>query len=231
MKCLTSKERERGRCHYENVTFEGQLSQVLPPDLPQRELVIRKCAEHLDLIVEANQYLNLTRITTPRDAAIKHVLDSVIPWRLFAGARHVIDAGTGAGFPGIPLALVLPDVRFTLAESIQKKARFVALALDDLKLPNAVIEARRAEELAASGQFQVITARAVAPLERALKLFGPALRRGSRLLLYKGPEVADEITAAEPDLRRLRAAAEIVMRYELPESMGSRTVIEVAARN
>jgi 16S rRNA (guanine527-N7)-methyltransferase len=210
--------------------FETELDRWLPLDVPERGTLVRLASQHLSLIAEVNRQFNLTRIMEAREAAIKHVVDSVMPWRLFAKAQRVLDAGTGAGFPGIPLAIVLPETRFTLAESIQKKARFVALALDDLKLPNAVIEARRAEELAASGQFQVITARAVAPLERALKLFGPALRRGSRLLLYKGPEVADEITAAEPDLRRLRAAAEIVMRYELPESMGSRTVVEVAAR-
>src|SRR5580658_7316544 len=109
--------------------FEDELDQVLPSDIPRRELVIQKSAEHLALILEANKTLNLTRITAPREAAIKHVLDSVIPWRLFAGARHVLDAGTGAGFPGIPLALALPEIQFTLAESIQKKARFVESAL------------------------------------------------------------------------------------------------------
>lgn len=214
--------------------FEAELDRWLPADVPERDNLVKLSSRHLALIAEVNQQFNLTRIMDPREAAIKHVVDSVMPWKLFAlfsKTQQVLDAGTGAGFPGIPLAIVLPQTRFMLAESIQKKARFVALALDNLKLPNAVIEARRAEELAASGQFHVITARAVAPLERALKLFGPALRRGSRLLLYKGPDVAEEITATEPDLRRLRAAAEIVMRYELPESMGSRTVVEVAARN
>ena len=97
--------------------FADELQQVLPADLPNRDAVIQKCALHLALIVEANEYLNLTRIVSPREAAIKHVLDSVLPWRLFLGARRVLDAGTGAGFPGIPLALVLPDIRFTLSES------------------------------------------------------------------------------------------------------------------
>src|SRR5665213_404287 len=108
--------------------FEDELKDVLPRDLPNRDAVIAGCAYHLDLIVEANRIMNLTRIVSPREAAVKHVLDSVIPWRMFAGAGHVLDAGTGAGFPGIPLALVLPDIRFTLAESIQKKARFVSSA-------------------------------------------------------------------------------------------------------
>src|SRR5450432_3959087 len=111
----------------------------MPADFPNRKFVLEKSAGHLRLIVEANLHFNLTRITGAREAAIKHVLDSVIPWRLFAGAAHVLDAGTGAGFPGIPLAIALPEVRFTLAESIQKKARFVESALEKLQVSNASI--------------------------------------------------------------------------------------------
>src|SRR5689334_1873464 len=109
--------------------FEQALEDVLPAELPNRDVVVTKAAAHLRLIEEANRQFNLTRITGAREAAIKHVLDSVLPWRLFAGFGTVLDAGTGAGFPGIPLALALPEVRFTLAESIGKKARFVQSAV------------------------------------------------------------------------------------------------------
>lgn len=198
---------------------------MLPEDLPNREMVVSKAAEHLELIVEVNQYLNLTRITSPREAAIKHVLDSVIPWRLFAGAKHVLDAGTGAGFPGIPLALVLPDVRFTLAESIQKKARFVESALAKMQLPNVTISATRAEELALPGAIDIVTARALAPIARALDLLGPALKKGAKALLYKGPDAEQEIASAEKELRKFRMNARVVLRYELPDSLGSRAVV------
>src|SRR5665213_1638876 len=83
--------------------FEDELNDVLPGDLPNRDAVIAGCAHHLDLIVEANRIMNLTRIVSPREAAVKHVLDSVLAWRLFVGTRQILDAGTGAGFPGIPL--------------------------------------------------------------------------------------------------------------------------------
>jgi len=199
--------------------FADELDAVLPADLPHRGEVIRGAAKHIELIVEANKVLNLTRITSPREAAIKHVLDSVMPWRLFEGTRHVLDAGTGAGFPGIPLALVLPDTQFTLAESIQKKARFVESALAELKLPNVEIAARRAEELKAD----IITARALAPISKILALFRPTLKSGSRLLLYKGPDVETEIAEAGTT----RARIEIVMRYDLPGSLGSRTIVSI----
>jgi len=212
------------------VQFEDELNQVLPAHLPQREVVVRRAAEHLELIVEANQYLNLTRITSPREAAIKHVLDSVVPWRLFAGARHVLDAGTGAGFPGIPLALVLPETRFTLAESIQKKARFVDSVLAKLELPNVTVVPRRAEEIWRDCAVDVITARALAPISRTLGLFAPALKAGRKILLYKGPDAELEIAESAKEAAKLRAALQVVMRYDLPDSTGSRTIIEVTAR-
>jgi 16S rRNA (guanine527-N7)-methyltransferase len=207
------------------VQFEDELNRILPPDLPHRETVIQEASKHLALIVEANKVLNLTRIVTPREAAIKHVLDSVMPWRLFVGARHVLDAGTGAGFPGIPLALVLPETRFTLAESIQKKARFVESALAELKLPNVEITTRRAEELKAD----VITARALAPIPRVLALFRPALKAGATVLLYKGPDAKHEIAEAATLARKLRARMEVVMKYDLPDSLGTRTVVQITA--
>jgi 16S rRNA (guanine527-N7)-methyltransferase len=207
--------------------FEQELNQVLPADIPNREVLVGKAARHLALIVEANQFLNLTRVVSPREAAIKHVLDSVLPWRLFAGAKHVVDAGTGAGFPGIPLALVMPDTRFTLAESIQKKARFVESAVAALELSNVTVAARRVEELTREERADIVTARAFAPLPRTLELLRPAIRKGTRLLLYKGPDVDQEIAEAERELKKLRVRVGIAMRFALPDDMGSRTIVEI----
>jgi 16S rRNA (guanine527-N7)-methyltransferase len=209
--------------------YAGELARALPHNLPHRETVIAKAAQHLALIEEANRQFNLTRITGPWEAAIKHVLDSVMPWRLFVGARHVLDAGTGAGFPGIPLALVLPEVRFTLAESTMKKARFVQTAVEKLQLGNVKVEARRAEEMARDGAFDVITARAVAPLERAVGLFAPALAQGSGMLLYKGPDAGQEIAEAAAEAGKRRVHMEVVLSYELPDGAGARTIVEVRA--
>jgi len=203
--------------------FESALNELLPEDLPNREEVVRQCAVHLSLIVEANEYMNLTRIVSPREAAIKHVLDSLIPWKLFARAKHILDAGTGAGFPGIPLALVFPEKQFTVAESTQKKARFVESATAALELKNVKVEPRRVEEL--KGRFDIVTARAFAPLDKALGFLSPTLKSGATALLYKGPDAANEIAAASRALTKLKAHAEVVMTYELPDASGSRTII------
>jgi 16S rRNA (guanine527-N7)-methyltransferase len=205
--------------------FESELNDVLPLDLPNREIVVRKAAVHLNLIAEVNQYMNLTRIATPREAAIKHVLDSVIPWRLFTNAHRVLDAGTGAGYPGIPLALVFPEKQFTLAESTQKKARFVESAIAALELSNVTVAAGRVEELGKG--IDLVTARALAPLDKAIDFLTPALKAGAKALLFKGPDAANEIAAASRILTKLRAHAEVVMNYELPDASGTRTIISV----
>src|ERR1017187_4908608 len=146
---------------WKHVSFVEELRQIVPADLPHREACIAGAARHLDLIAEANQHFNLTRIVSPREAAIKHVLDSVLPWRLFQGASEVADAGSGAGFPGIPLALVLPETRFTLLESTQKKARFLESVARELKLPNVEVRPERAEEWLNTHRVDIVTARAV----------------------------------------------------------------------
>jgi 16S rRNA (guanine527-N7)-methyltransferase len=211
--------------------FERELERALPADLPSRDSVITKSAQHLQMIVEANEYLNLTRIVSPFEAAVKHVLDSVAPWRLFEGARRIVDAGTGAGFPGIPLALVLPNTRFTLVESIQKKARFVERAVAALELPNATVSAQRAEELTRDGSADMIVARALTPVSKALDLFGPALKRGTRIFLYKGPDVEREIAEAARPAEKLRAQIRVALQFDLPNGMGSRRVVEIGIKS
>lgn len=210
------------------MAFEQELARVLPPELPRRDETIAKAARHLELIVDANQHFNLTRITTPREAAIKHVLDCLLPLYLFAEARHILDAGSGAGFPGVPLALAMPETRFTLAESIQKRARFLDSAVDAMELHNVDVAAERAEDVLRRRRIDLITARAVAPITRTLELFGPALKAGTRALLYKGPDVEHEIAEAEPTARKMKVKVRVVARYELPDQLGTRTIVEIA---
>lgn len=210
------------------MNFEEELRRVLPEDLPWRGELIEKTARHLALIVEANTHFNLTRITSPREAAIKHILDSVAPWRLFRKAKHILDAGTGAGLPGIPLAIILPEVRFTLSESTQKKAHFVESAVQTLALPNVTVNSRRAEDFLNEQPVDLITARAVAPVIRALALFAPAVRKGARVLLYKGPDAQLEIAEAAQEARKKQVRLRVIERYELPDGLGTRTIIEMA---
>lgn len=203
--------------------FDGELARVLPPDVPNRDRLIEKAARHLALIASANEYMNLTRIIDPREAAIKHVYDCVATWGHFSEARSILDAGTGAGFPGIPLSIALPHVKFTLSESVQKKARFVDSVVESLELTNVHVISDRAEEWAARNRPELITARAVAPVNRMLDLFRDALRRGAGLILYRGPDVeADLVEAHQQDM-----TATVLCHYELPGGLGKRTLVQI----
>lgn len=211
------------------VSFQTELEQLLP-DIPHREKCVEKASRHLELIEEANQQFNLTRIVDPREAAIKHIIDSLLPWQLFEGADQVLDAGTGAGFPGIPLAIVLPLTRFILVESTQKKARFVEAAAGELQLPNVEVLPVRAEDWLEDQRADIITARAVARLTKVIPLFAPGLRFGGRILLYKGPDAEAEIAEAMPEARKRQILMRVKMRYELPDAAGSRTIVELSRK-
>jgi len=209
------------------MSFSSAMDELLPADLPERQRLVDLGARHLELIVEANQTMNLTRILSQREAVIKHVLDSVLPWRLFASAETVADAGTGAGYPGIPLAVILPQTHFLLIEATQKKARFVETVVASLGLQNVQVLPVRVEDWLRTASPQIVTARAMAPLERAVPWLAPAIRQGGKALLYKGPDLAAEIAAAAREMKKAKVQVEEVLRYELPEQMGLRTIAQV----
>ena len=120
----------------------------------------------------------------------RHLLDSLRPALLFSETDHLAyDLGSGAGLPGVPLAIALPRCRFTLAESKSKRSAFLELAVERLSLENVVVHAEGAESL--SGRADVITARAFAPLARTWPLAARLLRVGGRLIYFAGEALRD----------------------------------------
>jgi len=171
---------------------------------------------YLDLLLEANRRMNLTRIRDRAAAEVQHVGDALtlLPF-LPAGPHRLADVGSGGGVPGIPLAIVRPDVAVTLIESTQKKARFLRDAAGALGLANVTVIADRAENLA-PGRFDAVVARAVAPLEDLVRWCLPLLRPGGRLLAMKGPRVNEELPAAIRACRKLGGGAPVVHPAPLP---------------
>lgn len=200
--------------------YRTELNRVLPADLPHRESVVDGSARHLARMAHVNQHLNLTRIVAPREAAVKHVLDSVLPWRLLEPYDGIADIGSGAGFPGVPLGLVFPEKRFLLIESVGKKARFLA----EVNLPNVTVFALRAEEILREAQADLLIVRAVASCDKLLKLLRPVLK-GRALLLYKSGDVEAELQEAAAEAQRQRRTPRVAMRYELPDGAGARSIV------
>ncbi|HEY3379657.1 MAG TPA: 16S rRNA (guanine(527)-N(7))-methyltransferase RsmG [Armatimonadota bacterium] len=191
-----------------------------------------RLARFLELLLERNQHVNLTAITEPREVASKHFLDSLSVetiWHPRPGDR-AIDIGTGAGFPGIPLAIRHPEVAFVLNDSVRKKVDFLRDAVTDLRLPNVVPFWERAETLGRNGQyrqqFNVAFARAVAHLGALIEYALPLLKVGGTLIAMKGPSGEREIPECAQVLALIGGEVTGTHHLSLPEA-GERLLIAV----
>ncbi len=182
---------------------------------------------HAEAVLSANRTMNLTRITDPEMFLAGHIVDSALGTRAVdeCPPGRLVDLGSGAGYPGIPLA-VLTSRPATLVESVKKKAAFLGgwVAASGLDIE---VVAQRAEELAlrSSGGFAIVTARAVAPLASLVELASPLLQHHGRLIAYKGRPGPDELAAGEraASLTGMRPLA--VVNLQAPESLGERCLV------
>jgi 16S rRNA (guanine527-N7)-methyltransferase len=141
----------------------------------------------------------------------RHLLNCAGLSELVEDGQVVLDLGSGAGLPGLVLALQRPDVQLVLVEPLQRRATFLDEAVEQLGLRNTVVRRARAEELAGKLEVDVVTARAVAPVDRLAGWALPLLHPGGRLLALKGEQAATELAAAGPVLHRLGAASSAVV--------------------
>jgi 16S rRNA (guanine527-N7)-methyltransferase len=147
---------------------------------------------HLDLLDDWNTRMNLTAIRDRPSQLTKHLLDS-LSVRPFLRGERIADVGSGAGFPGIPLAIVEPDRHFALIESTGKKCRFLEHVRDALALPNVEVVQARAEAYRPAVRFDTVLARAVGPVADVVRFAGTLVAGGGRLLAMKGRYPEDEL--------------------------------------
>jgi 16S rRNA (guanine527-N7)-methyltransferase len=153
---------------------------------------VAKLIAHLDLVDEWGARMNLTAIRDREQQLTKHVLDSLSVLPYLRGTR-VADVGSGAGFPGIPLAIAMPAVHFALIESTGKKCRFLEHVRDALGLPNVEVIQSRAEAHKPAVRYDTVLARAVGPVADLVRNAGPLVAGGGRLLAMKGRLPEDEL--------------------------------------
>jgi len=183
---------------------------------------------YLDLLLQANQVMNLTSVTDRAAAEQLHVADALtlLPF-LPEGEITIADIGSGGGCPGIPLAISRPDAMVTLIEATKKKAAFLQSVADELKLTNVRVEADRAEKV--GQRFTVAVARAVGPLALLAEIALPMVQPGGKLLAMKGPKIAAELPAAAKTIARFRGQPAVVHPAARPGAEGH-VIVEIIKR-
>ncbi len=188
--------------------FRESLSRSLDEaGITYEQTQIALCEEYYKLVFEANKHMNLTRITDEEQAAKQHFSDSarVFSFLDIPSGSGVIDIGSGAGFPGMPVKLLRPDIEMTLLDSSAKKCEFIKRAADKLGVGVTVIAGRAEEE--ARGllreSFDFVLSRAVAPLNMLLELCAAFIRVGGAFAAWKGESYEEELSQAPGAIKTL----------------------------
>lgn len=191
---------------------------------------------YYEMLIEKNKVMNLTAITEPREVLEKHFLDSVLPSRLIPHGASVIDVGTGAGFPGVPLLIIRDDIDVTLLDSLNKRLVFLNDVLLALNLTGRARTVHaRAEDgarppFALRGRFDVATTRAVASADKLVEWTVPYLKVGGVSLMYKTAAPTGAALTAAPTACGARALAELRAEAKvekLDAAWGERSVVIV----
>lgn len=176
---------------------------------------------YFNYLIEENSKYNLTAIKEKNEVLYKHFLDSILPYQTFAENSNVIDIGTGAGFPSIPLAILRNDLHFTLVDSVEKKTNFVFNLADKLGLKNIEVYHSRCEDLAKEPKFRekfdYVVARAVAPLSSLLEYCVPFIKVNGKFIAYKGTNYNQEIENSKNAVKLLNVHQIQVLKYNIEE--------------
>lgn len=185
------------------------------------------------LLTEWNSRINLTRIVDPCEIAIKHYLDSLslLSAIEIPDGSRVMDVGSGAGLPGIPLKIARPDLRVTMLDSVRKRLLFIEAALRELEIEDAEVVHARAEDAGRDPryreQFDFTVSRAVSRLAVLSELCIPFCGVGGWFVAYKGPDPHEEISAAKSAIGKLGGAVVRAIPLSIPQSDAGRTLILV----
>lgn len=182
-------------------------------------------------LVEWNEFMNLTAITDMDGVALKHFVDSVIMLKYVEVPENckMVDVGTGAGFPSVPLKIMRPDIELTLLDSLNKRLKFLAELCERLNITCEIVHSR-AEDGGASEiyheKFDIAVSRAVAAMEKLSGYCLPFVKKGGQLVALKGPALTEELEKGKAEIEKHGGKVSAVYEYELKDA-GERTIVEV----
>ena len=184
--------------------------------------------KYFEKLVSYNEKVNLTAITEREQVFNKHFLDSILPVDEIKQDAKIVDVGTGAGFPSLPIKIVRPDVNLTMVDSLNKRINFLNELTSDLKIESTNIHAR-AEDFAKTNRekFDIAVARAVAKLNTLLEYLLPLVKIGGIVLAFKGSNFKEEIDEAKNAMTVLGGEYVKTLHFDLPNNEGERNIIVV----
>lgn len=196
------------------------------------EIQAEQFYDYYELLVERNKVMNLTAITDFKEVVKKHFADSLTLLRIhnMDEVRNMIDVGTGAGFPGIPLKIVCPDVKLTLLDSLGKRVKFLEDVAGKLDLRGVECVHSRTEDLAGNSyyreQYDLVTARAVAAMNVLSEYCLPYVKIGGVFAAYKSGTIEEELAAAERAISVLGGKVRATEKFQLDDMGRSIVLIE-----
>lgn len=211
-------------------TFKKELS-LLGINITDKQLC--DLETYYEMLIEYNNHTNLTRITEKEDVYLKHFYDSLTLIKAInLDNQNVLDIGTGAGFPGLVLKIVFPNLNITLVDSLNKRITFLNSVIDKLNLKNIKSIHARAEDFVKENKetFDVVTSRAVANLQVLSELCIPAVKVNGYFIPMKA-EAKEEIKEAKNAIETLGGVLKEVIEFELPNKEGIRNLIKIQKNN
>lgn len=196
---------------------------------------IKRFYNYMQLLIEWNEKMNLTAILDPDEIILKHFIDSITINKFISDNSTIIDIGTGAGFPGIPIKIINENTSVTLLDSLNKRIVFLKEVIKSLELENITALHGRAEEYGIEKEFRqkydYVTSRAVAPLNYLLEYMLPFLKIGGKCICMKGSNIEEEVLQAKNALAELGGVIEQTVKMTLPESDIERNIIIIKKTN
>ena len=204
-----------------------ELARMINDELTEDQ--VENFFKYMNLLLEWNEKINLTAITDVDDIILKHFIDSMTVLKYIEKDKSIIDVGTGAGFPGIPIAIMREDVKITLLDSLNKRINFLNEVCSELKINNIETIHGRAEEAGQNKQYRekydIAVSRAVANMTTLSEYLIPFVKVGGICICMKGCEIDHELEQAKFAIKELGGKIEKVEKFNLPDSDIERNIV------